>query len=133
MAAGCAPINKIIDLGKMVVKYIKLPRSLSPALLKNIGHKQDFVSICKNWKIIDLFFIADVLSSIEKVLGFSVCLKRSIFLYQIFSAIGVSVELCIGVNKEKHQEGHAWVIVNSIPDLAPGIEEQFKVISKFHS
>lgn len=67
----------------------------------------------------------------DRLLGHNVCLKRSLFLYNIFAAMNNKVELCIGVNINKADEGHAWVTVNGISDLTLQAEKQYKLIAVF--
>ena len=120
---------RIIDIIKLLQLYYKLPYTISPDIVNYINKK--IFTLHSIWHKKEIFFIANLLSYIDRLLGHDVCLKRALFLYNIFAITDNNVELCIGVNLKQTNEGHAWVLVNDVSDLTLQTEKQYKIIAKF--
>lgn len=120
---------RIKDTIKLLQLYCQLPYTISSDVVNYINKKT--FTLHSIWHKKEFFFLANMLSSIDRLLGHDVCLKRALFLYNIFAITNNSVNLCIGVNVKQANEGHAWVTINGVADLTSQMEKQFKLIAVF--
>lgn len=136
-------LRQLDDIVYMTYLYIRLPRKLSPILSFLLNKAMPF-SFNGIWNSDELFLWVDFLSSIDALLGHPTCLKRSVLLYLLLinskvlnmDGLAISkdqkaVELYIGESINKPGEGHAWVAINGVLDLSPGVDKQYKIIAKF--
>lgn len=121
-------LARIQDIITLLLFYCKLPYELSIDIVNITENK---IKLNSAWHAKDSFFLANCLSSIDRLLGHDLCLKRALFLYSIFATTNNSVDLCIGISVKQANEGHAWITVNDVPDLTPDAEKQYALIAKF--